>query len=193
MKDRYKTDADGNKIIEIFVKNPMQLFESRDPAPYRERDLDEDLAKYIISSAQEFSQATPFRLKVLISDGTLAGAECESIATSIHTYFMYEAELAASQLRKTFRVGRTFLAVGLVALFLCVVASNFVETNLEFNFKHFVSEGLLISGWVAMWRPIEVFLYDWWPIREKIRLLTKLSEVGIDVNEAKISGVASKK
>lgn len=193
LKDRYKTDADGNKIIEIFVKNPMQLFESRDPAPYRERDLDGDLAKYIISSAQEFSLATPFKLKILISEGNLAGAECESIAASIHTYFMYEADLAASQLRKTFRVGRTFLAVGLVALFLCVVASNFVEKNFEFDFKHFVSEGLLISGWVAMWRPIEVFLYDWWPIREKIQLLTKLSKVDIDVNEVKVSGLSAKR
>ena len=20
-------------------------------------------------------------------------------------------------------------------------------------------------GWVAMWRPLEIFLYDWWPVR----------------------------
>ena len=25
----------------------------------------------------------------------------------------------------------------------------------------------MIGGWVALWRPLEIFLYDWWPIRRK--------------------------
>jgi hypothetical protein len=29
-----------------------------------------------------------------------------------------------------------------------------------------IREGFLIGGWVAMWRPLEVFLYDWWPNRQ---------------------------
>ncbi len=186
--ERYKTDTDGSKIIEIFVKNPAQLFDSRDPAPYRERDLDDNLVTYILSSAQEFSLNTAIKLKVLISAAGVPGAECESIATSIHNYFTYEEDLAKSQLRKVFRDGRLFLLIGLATLFVCFLASNFVEANFEFNVKPFVREGLLISGWVAMWRPIEVFLYDWWPIRERIRLLEKLSRIEIEVNEVRVIG-----
>ena len=37
-----------------------------------------------------------------------------------------------------------------------------------------IREGLLIGGWVAMWRPLEVFLYDWWPIRAEARLFDRL-------------------
>jgi hypothetical protein len=42
-----------------------------------------------------------------------------------------------------------------------------------------------IGGWVAMWRPLEVFLYDWWPIRAEGRLLQRLSTipVGIEYKE----------
>jgi hypothetical protein len=32
-----------------------------------------------------------------------------------------------------------------------------------------VRESLVIGG-LAMWRPLEVFLYDWWPIRADARL-----------------------
>ncbi|MEY5098386.1 MAG: hypothetical protein RJA36_1105 [Pseudomonadota bacterium] len=32
---------------------------------------------------------------------------------------------------------------------------------------------LLIDGWVAMWRPMEIFLYDWWPVAARIRLLDR--------------------
>ena len=38
---------------------------------------------------------------------------------------------------------------------------------------------MLIAGWVAMWRPLEIFLYDWWPIRRRIRVLGKLSAMPI--------------
>jgi hypothetical protein len=27
--------------------------------------------------------------------------------------------------------------------------------------EHGLAEGLLIPGWVAMWHPIEMLLYDW--------------------------------
>jgi hypothetical protein len=38
-----------------------------------------------------------------------------------------------------------------------------------------VHESLLIAGWVAMWRPLEIFLYDWWSIRSEARLFDRLA------------------
>jgi len=42
-------------------------------------------------------------------------------------------------------------------------------------------EGLVITGWVAMWRPVEVLLYDWWPMVEQRRWITKALEAPIDL------------
>ena len=42
-------------------------------------------------------------------------------------------------------------------------------------------ESLLTGGWVAMWRPIEIFLYDWWPIRDERRLRERLSGMPIRI------------
>jgi hypothetical protein len=38
-----------------------------------------------------------------------------------------------------------------------------------------LQQSFVIGGWVAMWRPIEVFLYDWWPIRAEARLYDRLA------------------
>jgi len=46
------------------------------------------------------------------------------------------------------------------------------------------SEGLTIIGWVAMWEPINVFLYGWWPIVHKKNIYRKI----IDMNVSVISG-----
>jgi len=43
-------------------------------------------------------------------------------------------------------------------------------------------ESLLIGGWVAMWRPLEIFLYNWWPILDEARLFDRLSAMPVRVD-----------
>jgi hypothetical protein len=35
-----------------------------------------------------------------------------------------------------------------------------------------------------MWRPIEVFLYDWWPVRAEARLYDRLSAMPVGIQYA---------
>jgi hypothetical protein len=40
---------------------------------------------------------------------------------------------------------------------------------------------LFIGGWVSMWRPLEIFLYDWWPIREEAQLSDRLATMPVRI------------
>ena len=72
--------------------------------------------------------------------------------------------------------------IGLVCVAATVLASDLVQTMFEGRrFTSVISESLVIGGWVAMWRPLEVFLYEWWPIRAEARLYTRLSEMPVRV------------
>ncbi len=42
-----------------------------------------------------------------------------------------------------------------------------------------LEESLLIMGWVANWRPIEIFLYEWWPLVRTRRLYTRLAQAPV--------------
>jgi hypothetical protein len=42
-----------------------------------------------------------------------------------------------------------------------------------------VKESFTIGGWVAMWRPLEIYLYDWWPLRDEWRLLERLARMKV--------------
>jgi len=42
-------------------------------------------------------------------------------------------------------------------------------------------QSVLIGGWVAMWRPMEIFLYDWWPLAAQIRLLKRLAAMQVKI------------
>ncbi|HEY5607504.1 MAG TPA: hypothetical protein VIM38_04125 [Alphaproteobacteria bacterium] len=78
-------------------------------------------------------------------------------------------------------LGRVSLAIGLAFLFACITARELVQRLGDTTLINIVAESLLISGWVAMWRPIQIFLYDWWPIRRTRAVLERLATVDVEL------------
>jgi hypothetical protein len=77
--------------------------------------------------------------------------------------------------------GRTSLIIGLVFLSACLVLSNFLLTGEKGTWAAVANESLTIAGWVAMWRPMQIYLYDWWPLRRRVRTYRKLSRMPVEV------------
>lgn len=172
-------------LIEIKLNNVMQLFNSFDPSPFHEKDLDDDAEEYIVSTAGEFSLATPLHLTIQLPAEAVTPETKQMVTKAIHHYFEYKSGGAERQLRILLRQGRVSLLIGLAFLFSCISARQLVATLGTGTFHEILQEGLLISGWVAMWRPIQLFLYDWWPIRNLQRLYLKLSRVSVDVTPSR--------
>ena len=42
-----------------------------------------------------------------------------------------------------------------------------------------LGESLTVGGWVAMWRSLEIFLYDWWPLRDERKILERLGRMQV--------------
>jgi hypothetical protein len=104
------------------------------------------------------------------------------LALAINRYYAYRVRATHKLLRRTFRQGRLSLAVGLCFLLTCVGGPRLLETFLPNHiFGSFLSEGLMVIGWVAMWRPVQIFLYDWWPIRKNMEVYRRLSRVKVEV------------
>ena len=47
--------------------------------------------------------------------------------------------------------------------------------------REIVREGLVITGWVAMWRPLEVLLYDWWPLIDERRRVQRILAAPVSI------------
>lgn len=167
--------------IEMNLSRVAQLFNSLDPAPFHERDLDADAEEYIISSAEEISRQRPLRLVIHLPADQVPQGSAHDLGEAIHNYFSYRATHEQRRLRILFRDGRIALTTGLIFLLCCTLLRE-----LAFSFGHgsvsdLVSEGMLIIGWVAMWRPLEIFLYEWVPIRRRCRTLARLATMPVVV------------
>ncbi|HYA05414.1 MAG TPA: hypothetical protein VEF90_05940 [Xanthobacteraceae bacterium] len=98
---------------------------------------------------------------------------------AIHNYFAYRAAHERRRLRMLFRDGRIALVIGLAFLFSCVLLRELAFSFGNVMASDIFGEGMLIIGWVAMWRPLEIFLYEWVPIRRRCRILEKLSRMPV--------------
>jgi hypothetical protein len=165
--------------IEISINRLPQLFNSFDPSPFHERDLDSDAEAYIISSAEEISRHKPLTLIVHLPTDQIPIAGTPDLGDAIRNYFAYQEIQTQRRLRLLFRDGRITLLIGLSFLVGCVLIREIALSFGTGTISQIIAEGMLIMGWVAMWRPLQIFLYDWWPIRRRCRVLRKLSKMPV--------------
>ena len=76
--------------------------------------------------------------------------------------------------------GRRSLVIGVLFLVACLGVRQLIDQQ-EAGWTHILREGLLIVGWVAMWGPIDIFLYGWWPIAARRRQFAHLTKIDIEV------------
>jgi len=166
--------------IEVFVDRIEQLFNSMDPSPFQERDLDDDAEEFIVSWAQEFPRRDLVSLVIHVNQTPAQPDAQHAVETAVHHYFAYRANLKRLEFRHLLKEGRTSLFIGLTFLAACMITSQLLRRQ-EGTLPIVVREGLIIAGWVAMWRPMEIFLYAWWPLLRKGRLYRKLSGMHVEV------------
>lgn len=169
-------------LIELNLNSLAQLFNSLDPAPFREKDLDPEAEEYIVSAAGDFSLQTPLKLVIHLPHDIASSAQAQNLPEAIHNYFSYRGMVMTHRLRQTLRTGRLALLIGLGFLATCILAQHAITAlGRDELLWRVVEEGFLISGWVAMWYPLNIFLYEWWPIHQRRKLYEKLSQLPIDI------------
>jgi hypothetical protein len=176
------------ELIEIRVGELKQLFHSIDPSPFREKDLDPHAEEFIVGWAREARRDAPLALLVHLDRSAGPPDEPAMLRDAVHEYFRQQGLAVRRNLRQLFRVGRTSLAIGLIFLGVSLALGNAIERLLENRLGEILRESLLIGGWVAMWRPLETFLYDWWPVRAEIRLFDRLSAMPVRIAYASVRG-----
>ena len=187
---RTPTPAAGADWLELRVGELRQLFNEMDPAPFRERDIDPNAETYIVEWAEETRADRPLGLVGHLARERATPESARMLRDSVDEYFRRRAVATRASLRRLFRVGRVSLAIGLAFLMVALVVGETLSGMFsKESWGSLAKESFVIGGWVALWRPLEIFLYDWWPVRAEARLFDRLGE--LDVRLVGIDGTSS--
>lgn len=167
--------------IELRLRELNQLFDSFDPAPFHEKDLDRDAEEFIVGWAREYAAGTPLVFRLHLPRDQQRLEPERTVREAVEHYFAYRADLARLEVRRILQQGRASLGVGVVFLAVCTALRQPLRGFGDGEWVHVLQEGLLIVGWVAMWRPLELLLYDWWPVLRRKRTYESLSRMQVEV------------
>jgi hypothetical protein len=176
-------DATIPHRVEVNLREVAQLFNTMDHSPFQERDLDHDAEEFIVSWVREFPINDPVVLIVYLSELSPGPEPQPLVEEAVHNYFAYRARLNRLEFGRLMKEGRQCLAIGLIFLLGCLAVSNALAGQATGAFPSLTRESLTIAGWVAMWRPMQIYLYDWWPLRRRGRVYEKLSRMRVEVRK----------
>ena len=174
--------------IELKLRDLGQLFNTMDPSPFHEKDLDADAEEFIVSWVREFPQDEDVVLVVHLSQFPAQDDPHAVIEGALHHYFEYRARLNQLEFRRLMKDGRKSLLIGLGFLVTCLSAAQALNQNGPETLLSVLREGLTIAGWVAMWHPMEIFLYEWWPVRRRGQIYRKMSRMKVEVRKQEPTG-----
>ncbi len=169
----------GKPVIELELKSLLQLFDSFDPAPFREKDLNLDAEEYLYNAVDEFPLKKPLEIMIYLPPSEVTTEIETDLKEAIKNHFSYKKLLSDIELKRLLYQGRRNLIIALTFLFLCLLVIRLLATFEESLAKTLFSEGLLIIGWVAMWEPVHIFLYGWWPIVHKRNIYEKIIHMDV--------------
>jgi len=175
-RDTDKVDA---VAVELRLDRIPRLYNSLDPAPFNEKELETGADDYIVGSAEDAGKH-PIHLIVMLPAEELARPEAEQVPVSIRHHFELRRDSERRLLRGTWRRGRMALLIGIAFLAICLFARSMLLASSS-TAAHILAEGLLIVGWVAMWGPLDIFLYGWWPIYGRYRLFDRLARLKVEM------------
>ena len=176
------TETAPSDLIELRVDNIAQLFHTLDSFPFRECDPDKEAEEFIVGWARELAADRATGIIVHLPDTEAQTKAARELKEAFRRYFSDHAGATQGEIKELFRIGRRSLGIGVTILIICLLSAHLVGGYLiDTPFRRLVEESFLILGWVANWRPLEIFLFDWLPLARKGDLYRRLAAATLEL------------
>lgn len=175
--------------LHLKVESIDELFNSLDPSPFFTQELDRAADQYIEKWARHFPAHSQLHLSVHLAEAPGDTGQAGRLSGALREHFSRSRQNARADLADLLWQGRLSLLIGCVFVAGCILLADFLRTHGSGPTTAIFREGLTIIGWVALWRPIQIFLYEWWPIWRRVQVLTNLEHMRVEllVNNVSIS------
>lgn len=180
----YKQEPSLNDSLEIVLRlfNVNELLLSPG-IRNRKRSISPDAEEFIVEEAEVLPRKGIINIKIHLALSEKKYQE--EIAPAIHSHFCYRKVQSKKRLKANLQYGWRMLLFALLLLALVFSVTEIAFMFSENKLVTYIRESFIILGWVALWRPLELLLYEWYPIKTNINLYYRLehSNVQVIINE----------
>lgn len=177
-------EENGSILIDVHISSMDQFYNLLDPSPEEEKDLDEETETYIRNAVEDLTPEERKRARIVLYlcpnlyQNSTTRKQMEQAVTANFAYRLYhENRKYAFALER----GRRYLLRGLIFLVLCLVISSVFTRIFEQNDVNLaLDQSFVIIGWVALWKPVEFYLYDRRDLLDDLAVLEALTAMPVE-------------
>ena len=171
--------------ITLHLDNLAQFFAVSEPDPFDPRARFAPGLETIISELKPTALIKKVRATIVLPPDQLAPDAEARLREAVARYCQHHITQNRQELISLRWQGLKALQNGLIFLGACLLLSTLFE-NAEMLpewLRRFAGEGFLIAGWVSLWHPIEILLYEWWPFSRQINIYESIMRMDIIFQE----------
>jgi hypothetical protein len=162
----------------IRLNSISDLFWPLDARPVADRTLSEDARWHLLDEWDRLRDRKPSSLTVYAPASERAQTDENAVRTAIHR----SLEKAAGPLRRVDPLSRqemVAIRIGILFLFLSIMVSTAIERSSNDVIMEGISQGILVVGWVALWRPAERFIVEVVPHFFNRRRISEFADIDV--------------
>ena len=151
------------------VINPLDdithLFVAPDFDPFAAQAIYVSGIDLLITALRSKTLRKKTRVILLLPPDQISAGLEPKLQQAMNRYCAFKIQGDKSELASTLWQGTKALQSGVVFLAVCLTLAALIDqpSVLPTYLTTILSEGLTIVGWVSLWRPVELLLYEWWP------------------------------
>jgi hypothetical protein len=162
----------------IRLDSISDLFWPFDARPVADRTLSAEARWHLLDEWDRLRGDKPASLTVYAPASERSETDESAVRAAIHR----SLEKAAGPLRRVDPLSRqemVALRIGIAFLFLSIVVSTAIERSTDDVIMEGISQGILVVGWVALWRPAERFIVEVVPHFFNRRRISEFAEIDV--------------
>lgn len=174
-----KTGADGVWELPLVLETVAEASETTIPLPLPYRKLNAEVLEYLEDVAQQMPKGEKARIVVYLPMEEIQPGLEQRVNKVLDIY--QDARLAKLKREEKRALGASLSALtwGFAFMLVCQiigVLGNFPEHP---TLTNTISEGFLVLGWVALWKPFETLLFEWRPSVQRRKLHECMAEMPV--------------
>jgi hypothetical protein len=171
--------------ITLQLDNLAQFFAVPEPDPFDRQARFATGLETIINELKPKGLMREVRTTIVLPADQITPAADVRLREALTRYCRHHTRQNRQDLISLRWQGIKALQNGIVFLGSCLLLSTLFENAdlLPEWLQRFGGEGFLIAGWVSLWHPIEILLYEWWPFSRQTHIYESIMRMEIIFKE----------
>jgi len=162
----------------IRLSSIAELFGEFDARPVADRTLSGDARGHLLDEWERVRKSDPSYLVVYAPEADRAGTDEDAVRSAIRTSLL-RASGPLRRIDPLSRQEKVAAAIGIVFLLVCVTGSAAMTRASDNVLVEGLAQGILLVGWVALWRPAERFVVEVVPHMFNQRRFAEFADIDV--------------